>query len=87
MLIEYELQGTKEFHKGIFDTTGFWVRCGEEKDDVTGEVTSAKIWSHFSFTFESESISYAQAVYKGLLHVLAEAGDFEHPCGFIRQVR
>ena len=32
MIIEFELQGSKCLHKGLFDTTGFWVKYEPEME-------------------------------------------------------
>lgn len=94
MLIEFDLQGSKTRHRGIFDTTGFWARFEEEvregkvKEDGTFEwiVEGYKIFSHFSFAFYHESEEIATAVYDGLILALSGA-DWEHPkIGFISEI-
>lgn len=86
MLLEFELQGTQLLHKGVFDTNGFWVKYGVDLDDVTLEVTSYKLWSYFSFTFECQEKSKADTVFNGLVSALSGI-DFQYPgIGFIKEI-
>lgn len=78
MLIEYELQGTQLLHKGIFDTNGLWIKYGVDVDDVTQEITTYKLWSHFSFTYETTDKSQIDAVFKGLINALSGL-DWSYP--------
>jgi hypothetical protein len=78
MLIEFELQGSQLLHKGIFDTHGFWVKYGVDRDDVTQEITTYKIWSHFSFTYETIDKTCADRVFKGLADALSGV-DWKYP--------
>jgi|SRR6185503_17238310 len=34
MIVEFELQGSKILHKGVFDTQGFWVKYEEDAELV-----------------------------------------------------
>ncbi|MBX4188467.1 MAG: hypothetical protein KW793_05065 [Candidatus Doudnabacteria bacterium] len=86
MLLEFELQGTQLLHKGVFDTNGFWVKYGVDLDDVTEEVTNYKLWSYFSFTFESQDKIKADTVFKGLVSALS-GNDWHYPgIGHIREI-
>jgi hypothetical protein len=86
MFIYYELQGTQLLHKGMFDTNGFWVKYGVDRDDVTHELTNFKLWSHFSFTYESTDKSYTDKVFNGLLRALS-GSNWEHPSiGYIKLI-
>lgn len=86
MLIEFELQGSKLLHKGIFDTNGFWVKFDSDYCDISKVVVTYKIYSHFSFTFEHVEEHIAKEVYKGLCNALSGI-DFQYPSvGFIREV-
>lgn len=73
MIIEFELQGSKCLHKGIFDTTGFWVK--NEEECIFGENEKCvqvghKLYSHFSFSFYHEDKKVFDEVYKVLLGVM-----------------
>lgn len=84
MIIEFELVGSQMLHKGVFDATGFWAKFDVEQCDVTKEVLSYKIYSHFSFTFEHVDKSVALNVFDGLVGALSGV-DFEYSnIGFIR---
>lgn len=87
MIIEYSLIGSIDNHKGVFDTEGFWVKCGVDRDDITKEVTTYKIWSHFSFTYESKDKDKANSVYQGLIQVLQGANWYRDGIGEIRIIR
>lgn len=88
MLIEYELQGDTCLHKGIFDTYGFWVKCDADRCDVTGEIQTYKIYSHFSFTYETKDSLKFHQVWKALSLVL-EAGSMAavDGVGYIRELK
>jgi hypothetical protein len=88
MIIEYELQGTQELHKGVLDTQGFWIKCGVERCDITYKVQAYKIWSHFAFTYETTCFETFERVWFALMRVLeghkmATIADV----GFIREVK
>lgn len=86
MILEYELQGSQLLHKGIFDTNGFWVKYDRDVDDLTQEPLCHKLWSHFSFTYETTSYSRVNDVYDGLISALGGI-DWKMPgVGFIREV-
>ena len=86
MFITYELQGTQLLHKGVFDTNGFWVKYGVDRDDVTQELTTFKLWSHFSFTYESSDKASADKVFEGLVKALSGI-DWEYPgIGYIKVI-
>lgn len=85
MLVEYELQGSQLLHKGVFDTNGFWVKYGIDTDDVTGEATCYKLWSHFSFTYESVCKADVDEVFKGLVSALS-GYDYSNRVGYIREI-
>lgn len=86
MFIEFELKGTQLLHKGIFETTGFWVKFDAEICDISKEPLSYKIYSHFSFTFEHKDLDIADKVFNGL--ALALSGKvWEDPAvGFIKPI-
>ena len=84
MLIEFELNGSKCLHKGIFDTNGFWVRFEPEMD---GEhVDGYKLFSHFSFAFYHEESTIARDVFDGLCLALTGANWEKEGIGFIREL-
>jgi hypothetical protein len=95
MIIEFELQGSKMLHKGIFDTTGFWAKYEPEienvviKDDGSfeWEILGYKIYSHFSFTFYHADKEVVDLVYSKLISVLrgAMGADIEG-IGYIRRL-
>lgn len=73
MIIEYELQGSRCLHKGIFDTTGFWVRYEtqtEENSNGSEFVTGYKLYSHFSFSFFHEEKEIVDIVYQELINAI-----------------
>lgn len=86
MIIEFELLGTKCLHKGVFETTGFWAKFASDYCDVTNEITTYKIYSHFSFTFEHVEEKVAKAVFRGLCDSLNGNDVFLKGVGFIREV-
>ena len=95
MIIEFELQGSKMLHKGIFDTTGFWVKFEPEiengvvKEDGTfeWEILGWKLYSHFSFTFYHHDKDVVNLVYGKIVSVLrgAMSADIEG-YGYIRRL-
>ena len=92
MIIEFELQGSKCLHKGIFDTTGFWVRYEVEEDlmiinDINTHISDGyKIFSHFSFSFYHTDERIAKQVYGGLIAVLCGLDWHLEEIGFIRKI-
>lgn len=95
MIIEYELQGSKILHKGLFDTNGFWVRFEEEREIIQessgkstfGQVDGYKIYSHFSFTFEHTDKEIAKSVFNGLCLALSGADwESKEGIGFIKSI-
>lgn len=98
MFIEFDLKGSKARHKGVFDTTGFWVRFepdfsegwmvahAEDPNNPVPDINGYKIFSHFSFAFYHENEDIALDVYVALVNCLA-GHDWEDPeIGFIREV-
>jgi hypothetical protein len=94
MIIEFELQGSRTLHKGIFDTTGFWVKYEEEGEHVLNDVGEPvwridgyKIFSHISFSFYHTDKSATDLVYGKLVSVLrgAMSADIEG-FGYIRRL-
>lgn len=80
MIIEYELQGTKCLHKGIMDTTGFWLRHEAEED------TGYKIYNN-SFAFYHEEKAVVDKVYERLISVLRGSHNVEiENIGYLRKV-
>jgi len=102
MIIEFELQGSKCLHKGVFDTTGFWVKyelefCDmiEHTDNDNGGFdeklvqwpNGAKIFSHFSFSFYHEDKAVVDLVYGALMGVLrGNQGKDLESIGYIRKL-
>lgn len=96
MIIEFELEGSKCLHKGIFDTTGFWVKYSEDRDredlDVDGNyipssINGYKIFSHFSFSYYHTDKTIVDLVYSKLLSVLRGSNGIEmEGIGFIRKL-
>lgn len=91
MLIEFELQGSKCLHKGVFDTTGFWCKYEPEEEEIpmtTANFTSGyKIYSHFSFAFFHEDAAVAYLVYSKLISVLRGSQGAEiDDIGYIRRL-
>ena len=95
MFIEFELQGSKCLHKGIFDTNGFWVKFEPEQELIECSngllipdpvIEGYKIFSHFSFAFYHKDERIAKEVFKGLVNALSGI-DWQYPeIGFIREV-
>ena len=90
MIIEFELKGSKMLHKGVFDTTGFWVKFDFDYEydwcDISKDVATYKIYSHFSFTFEHVDKEIAKSVFDGLCKALAGYDFVLNEIGFIREV-
>ena len=86
MIIEFELKGSKILHKGVFDTTGFWVKFDYDYCDISRDVMTYKIYSHFSFTFEHDDETIAKSVFNGLCKALAGYDFVLNEIGFIREV-
>lgn len=94
MIIEFELQGSKMLHKGLFDTNGLWVKYeeeGEHRFDNSGNAVwhcdGYKIFSHISFSFYHTDKSATDLVYGKLVSVLrgAMSADIEG-FGYIRRL-
>ena len=75
MIIEFELQGSKCLHKGVFDTAGFWAKY--ETESELGEVVGYKIFSHFSFAFYHCDKEICDLVYSRLISVLRGASSVD----------
>lgn len=95
MIIEYELNGSKALHKGLFDSQGFWVRFEAEidemgknfKGDPVFVVAGYKLFSHFSFNYYHEDEGVVRTVYKALIDVLSGKRDQDIAgVGYIREV-
>ena len=86
MIIEFELQGSQILHKGVFDSTGFWAKFDSDYCDITKEITTYKIYSHFSFSFEHTEERIAKHVFKGLCDALSGCDFVLDSVGFIREV-
>lgn len=89
MIIEFELQGSKCLHKGIFETTGFWVKY-EHQLDTAGDTNHGdgyKIFSHFSFSFYHHDKEVCDLVYSRLISVLRGANNVEmDEIGYFRKL-
>lgn len=98
MIIEFELQGSKCLHKGIFDTDGFWVKYEAEVEKIqqvpevgmvmmVDEITGWKLYSHFSFAFFHEDKAVVELVYARLISILRGSHSVEiENVGYIRKV-
>ena len=94
MIIEYDLEGSKMLHKGIFETTGFWVRFEEEGEHVldsdgnpTWRVDGYKIYGHSTFAFYHTDKEKAVEVYNRLLSVLRGASNVDiENVGYFRKL-
>jgi len=82
MIIEFELQGSKCLHKGIFDTQGFWVKYESEQEHIECSnglmipdpvIDGWKIYSHCSFCFYHEDKEVVDLVYSKLISVMRGA--------------
>lgn len=89
MIIEFELQGSKCLHKGIFDTQGFWVRYEPHGENLEGGSNPEgwKIYSHGSFSFYHEDKTIVDEIYSRLLSILrgSQGIDIEK-VGFLRKL-
>lgn len=91
MFIEFDLKGSKARHKGVFDTTGFWVRFEPQLEDDRSEgggkfIDGWKIFSHFSFSFYHEKEDVALDVYVALINALGGVDWEGDEIGYIREV-
>ncbi len=94
MIVEFELQGSRTLHKGIFDTTGFWVKYEEEGEHVLNDagepvwrIDGYKIFSHFSFSYFHHDKSVCDLVYSRLISVLRGANSVDiDGVGYFRKV-
>ncbi len=94
MIIEFELQGVKMLHKGIFDTNGFWVKWDEDGEYVPDDngnpvwhVAGYKIFSHFSFSFYHTDKAVCELVYARLISVLRGSSNVDiENVGFFRKL-
>jgi len=98
MIIEFELDGSKCLHKGIFDTTGFWVRYEREGESILNRPleenadpifipSGYKLVSHFSFAYYHEKKEIVDLVYSKLLSVLRGANNVEvEGVGYLRKL-
>jgi hypothetical protein len=94
MIIEFELQGSKCLHKGIFDTHGFWVKYDEEGEHGLDEAGNPvwrcdgyKIFSHCSFAFYHTEKAISDLVWARLLSVLRGSNSVDiEGVGFFRRL-
>ncbi len=92
MIIEFELKGSKCLHKGIFDSTGFWVRYEPDTDhdlpdDHPDRITGYKLFSHFSFAFYHTEKAIVDSVYTVLMGVFrGSPGKDIEGVGYIRKL-
>lgn len=95
MILEFELQGSRCLHKGIFDTHGIWIKYepdivkGPLKEDGTFEwdILGWKLYSHFSFAFFHEDKWVVDIVYIKMLGVLrGTTGAEMEGIGYIRKL-
>jgi hypothetical protein len=92
MIIEFELLGSKTLHKGVFDSTGFWVKYEVDRDENLSDsesdyINGYKIFSHFSFAFYHTDQAIVDLVYSKLVSVLrgSMSADIEG-VGYIRKL-
>lgn len=83
MIIEYELQGSTQLHKGVFDTTGFWARfepeyCDSELKSLDGSrpIEGYKILSYSGFAFYHADKEIVLRVWNELIKCLRAPGDY-----------
>jgi hypothetical protein len=98
VIIEFELQGSKCLHKGIFDTDGFWVKFEPQIEEIQNVpevgmvtleqiVTGWKLYSHFSFSFFHEDKEIVNLVYARLISVLRGSNNVEmENIGYFRKI-
>jgi hypothetical protein len=89
MIIEFELLGSKELHKGIFDTHGFWVKHLPHGENLeAGSIPEGwKLFSHISFCYYHEDKEKVDLVYNKLISVLRGANNVEiEGIGYFRKV-
>ncbi len=87
MIIEFELQGSKLLHKGIFDTNGFWVKYEPQRENEESEPDGWKIYSHFSFAFYHIDRVIVEDVYNVLIGCLRGSQGRDIPnVGYIRKL-
>lgn len=92
MIIEFQLQGSKMLHKGLFDTDGVWIKfeaqyCDEYNIGNPNAIDGYKIYSNFSFAFYHTDKAICDLVYSKLVSVLrgSVAADIED-VGYIRKL-
>jgi len=92
VIVEFELEGSKGLHKGIFDTEGFWVKYEVDKDmDLSDADTDViygyKLYSHFSFAYFHHDKDVVDLVYNRLISVLRGSINVEiEGVGYIRRL-
>ncbi len=97
MLIEFELQGSRALHKGIFDTSGFWVKYEASIDEGLREFDDSgvpidrpdgyKIYSHFSFAYYHTDKAVVDLVYSRLVSVLRGSNSIDiEGVGYFRRL-
>lgn len=94
MIIEFQLQGSKFLHKGLFDTHGIWVKFEEEGEHVLDDSGNAvfridgyKLYSHFSFAFYHHDKDVCDLVYNRLISVLRGANSVDiDDIGYFRRL-
>lgn len=88
MIIEFELLGSKCLHKGMFDTTGFWLKYEPEYEEAGSiNIVGYKLYSHFSFAFYHEDKDVVDLVMTRLAGVFRGAIGHEiEGVGYIRRL-
>lgn len=88
MIIEFELQGSTMLHKGIFETTGFWIKYEPHGETFeNSEIEGWKLYSHISFCFYHKDRVVVDEVYNVLIGCLRGSQGRDIPnVGFIRKL-
>ena len=83
MIIEYELNGSKQVHRGMFETTGFWLRI-ENMADRPMPLDGVKqegyvLCNHGSFGFYHEHPGACETVLGALMLAMQDGENWEDP--------
>lgn len=91
MIIEYELNGSKQVHRGMFETTGFWLRI-ENMADRPMPLDGVKqegyvLCNHGSFGFFHDSKEAVDEVLRAILQAMVDGYQWHHATlGVIREI-
>ncbi len=93
MIIAYELKGSQQMHIGMFETTGFWLRYEEDRDDTEtikeSEDVIYKIYGAFNFAYETTEKLHADAVFKILKQAIQTGYEqpINCPVGYVQVIK